>query len=422
MSELYTLRLKRIADAVALKEPDAVPLIPKAVGVQYTLCGDGSSHKSEFYEYEKAMQACIQYHAEFQPDYRQLPDFLSGKANEFVQPGMIDWPGRPGTKVPDHSSWQVIEQEYMAQDEYDELISDYTGFMLTRYIPRAFAGLEGFKNFIPNLAPVLGTKTFSPMINPAMKEALLNFVAMINESEKVNTFVKESSTTLEQMGFPPYFTSMGGVPFDIVGDYFRGTMGMFEDLLEVPDKIYEACQLFARMQMRGWEPQLHAEAEVKRIYFPLHKGMDGFMSPSHYDTLYWQPFQTMLIQLMEHGVTPIIYTEGPYETRIDYIRDKLLELPPASCILHFEAGDFALLKKKFEGIACISGGMPLYLLEWGTVQEVVDRVKYLIDNCAAGGGFLLNSSGSIENAKRENYEAMFETARSYGKSSNGGYR
>lgn len=49
-------------------------------------------------------------------------------------------------------------------------------------------------------------------------------------------------------------------------------------------------------------------------------------------------------------------------------------------------------------------------------QEVIDRTQYLIDNCAAGGGYLLNYSGTIEYAKRENYEAMFETALTYGRS------
>ena len=38
---------------------------------------------------------------------------------------MIDWPGRPGTRVPDFSTHQVIEHEYMSQDEYPEFINDF---------------------------------------------------------------------------------------------------------------------------------------------------------------------------------------------------------------------------------------------------------------------------------------------------------
>ena len=80
-----------------------------------------------------------------------------------------------------------------------------------------------------------------------------------------------------------------------------------------------------------------------------------------------------------------------------------------------EAGDFADLKKKFDGIACIMGGMPNYLLEHGTKQEVIDHTKYLIDNCADGGGFLMDASAGIEGVNRENLEAWFDTARIYGK-------
>lgn len=405
-------------DAIAFTEPDQVPMIPKATGAQYRLYDIGS-HAAENYDHERAAEACIKYHEEFQPDIRILPEFMSGRANEIAQTTMLDWPGRPGTAVPDFSSYQVIEHEYMSQDEYDELISDYSGFMINKYIPRAYPGLKGFEDIMLNPANILGTKPFAPMINDGVKKAVLNLASIIDEETKTDETIKTVTQKLEAMGFPPYNTSAGEAPYDILSDFFRGTMGIFEDLLEIPEKVLEAGEIFSRIQKNGWTKQFTGASapQIKRAFFPLHKGMDGFMGPSQYHELYWQPLQELLIHLIDLGVTPIIYCEGPYNSRIDYIRGRLSELPSGSCVIHFEAGDFADIKKKFDGIACLSGGMPLYLLEYGTKQEVVDRTKYLIDNCASGGGFLLNSSGSIENAKRENYEAMFETARSYGKSS-----
>ncbi|MCL2392573.1 MAG: hypothetical protein FWC66_08245 [Oscillospiraceae bacterium] len=413
---MYDIRAKRIADAIALREPDMVPMIPKAIGAQYVLGGVGSSHKSEFYDFDKAIAASINYHREFQPDIRCLPDLVSGRANEIAQSAMIDWPGRPGTKVPDTSSYQFIEQEFMAQEEYDELLSDFTGFMFKKYIPRAYSGLKGLEGMNLLIANILGTKVFTPMVYPGMKDALSNLIGIIEETEKAIEHIAYCNRELKKLGFPPYNTSAGEVPFDIISDFFRGTMGMFEDFLEMPEKVLATCEMLANKQMQDWKPYLASDMPIKRVFFPLHKGMDGFMSPVQYDELYWSPFQSILKHLIAHGVTPIIYCEGPYETRIDYIKERLLEFPAGSCIIHFEEGDFAEIKRKFEGLACISGGMSLYLLEWGTKENVVDRVKYLVDNCAAGGGFLLNSSGSIENVKRENYEAMFETARTYGKS------
>jgi len=413
----YEVRTKRIADAVAFREPDMMPMIPKAIGAQYVLGGGGSSHQSEFYDYEKAVEASINYHREFQPDVRYLPDLLSGHANEIAQSAMIDWPGRPGTKVPNTSSYQFIEQEFMAQDEYDELLSDFTGFMFRKYIPRAYPGLKGLEGANLQFANIMGTKIFAQMVSPGMKDALKNLVGIIEETEKANECLVRCAHELGSLGFPPYNTNAGEVPFDIISDFFRGTMGMFEDFLEIPEKVSDVCEMFVDLQLKNWKPYIDGNDSIKRVFFPLHKGMDGFMSPTQYDELYWSPFQKILAHLIYNKVTPIIYCEGSYNTRMDYVRERLLEFPPGSCIIHFEEGDFAEIKRKFEGIACISGGMSLYLLEWGTKTQVIDRVKYLVDNCAAGGGFLLNSSGSIENVKRENYEAMFETARTYGKSS-----
>ena len=55
-----------------------------------------------------------------------------------------------------------------------------------------------------------------------------------------------------------------------------------------------------------------------------------------------------------------------------------------------------------------------YLLEYGTRAQVADAVKSLLDTCAPGGGYILDTDCCIENAKRENLEAMFETALTYG--------
>ena len=414
-TSLYDQRLQRVQDAIHLKEPDCIPIIPKVAGTPYYLYHDGGSHASENYGYNKAIEAYIRYHAEFQPDVRTMPDIMSGLANEIAGTTMLDWPGRPGTAVQDLSTYQVIENEYMAQDEYEELIQDYTGFLFRKYIPRAYPGLKGFAHFVINPAVILGTKPFSPMFNDQVKLAMTNFIQMINESANANEFLSYANDKLDEMGFPPYNTGGGEVPYDIVSDYFRGTMGIFDDLVEIPEMIAKACKLFTDIQIKNLSYFENSLMKVKRVFFPLHKGMDGFMSPRQYDELYWSPYQELLKYLIQIDVTPIIYCEGPYNSRLDYIRGRLSELPKGSCIVHFETGDFAKIKKLFSGIACLSGGMPLYLLEYGSKLEVVERTKYLIDNCGAGGGFLLNSSGAIENVKRENFEAMFETARTYGK-------
>ncbi|MDR0708592.1 MAG: hypothetical protein LBF77_00830, partial [Spirochaetaceae bacterium] len=374
--DLFNARLKRVQDAVELKEPDQMPIAPiMAAGAPYFLYNRGS-HKAEMYDYEECEEAYIRYHEDFQPDVGSTPAFQSGKANEIAETNIFDWPGRPGTIVSDFSTFQVFEREYMSQDEYDELLTDYWGFMFKKYIPRMYPGLKGLQGLTAfNPAVVLGMSAFNPMFTPEVIEALDKFKQMYDESQKFAPIAARIRQRITEMGFPPYYTGIAEAPFDIISDYFRGTAAMFDDQIERPDKIAAACELFANIQIANLHYLRNAPLPVKRVFFPLHKGMDGFMGSQQYEELYWKPMDKIFTALLEMGVTPVIYTEGKYNTRYKFIAEQLREHhAPGSCIVHFEEGDFAEFKKTFSGIAAISGGMPLQLLEWGTKEEVINRV------------------------------------------------
>lgn len=414
-NELFQKRLARVEDAVALREPDQMPLIPMVSGLPFFISSDGTTMRDSWYDFPRARQAYIKYHEDFEPDIAAC-SFTSGRANEIAQTNMIDWPGRPGSKVPFTSTHQVIEREYMSPEEYPEMIGDFTGFMLRKYIPRAYPGLAGLSTvqFVPSI--VLSTMPLSGLYSPSALEVYDKLRQIAEEDGKAAAASAECGAKLAEMGFPPYITGAGEVPFDILSDYYRGTVGMFEDQMERPELIAQACDMLADIQIRSYAYFNFAPLPVKRVFFPLHKGMDGFISDEQYRELYWKPFHKILKALVEMGVTPIIYTEGPYKTRLNVIKESLQTLPTGKCILHFEdAGDFAQLKKFYEGVVCLSGGMSSYLLEWGSKEQVIDAVKYLVDNCAPGGGYLFNTGQIIENAKRENIEAMYETAKNYGR-------
>jgi hypothetical protein len=412
--EEYKARLKRVNDAIALKEGAQMPVAPLVNGLPYYLYPElGLSHRSALYDFEKAMEAHIRFHLEFEPDgivANIMP--LCAKAADYLRPTMLDWPGRAGTPLPDDSIYQMFEIEYLKEDEYDELLGDYTGFILRKYLPRSYKSLIGLEQF--RIDPTCGIMDLplSPLANPALRKALQILLDYSKDREQSDARYTALTDRLIQNGFPPMYTAVGQVPFDILSDYFRGTVGTFYDQVERPDKILGACEKFMSVEIDALSAQAGVDADVKRVFFPMHKGMDSFISDAQYRDLYWAPYQKILQYLIGIGVTPIIYTEGPYETRTAFIREKLHEFPPGSCMIHFESGDFAELKKAFKGLACLTGGVSLQMLEFGTREEVVERVKFLAENCAACGGFILDASGAIEKAKRENIEAMFETARS----------
>ena len=282
--------------------------------------------------------------------------------------------------------------------------------MLRKYIPRAFPNLSGLSQLSLNPSSILGSKFLSGIASEPVMEAMETLRQIGIENRKAEAATSVLNAELAQMGFPPMKTGFGEAPFDILSDYFRGTMGTFSDLMECPDLIEKACDLFADIQIQSWQ-YFRKDMPVKRVYFPLHKGMDGFMSPAQYETLYWRPLRKVIDALVDLGVCPILYGEGPYNTRIDQMTD----IPVGKCIIHFEKADMAKAKRVLGDKACISGNLSIYLLEHGTREQVVEETKKLLDICAPGGGYIFDTNACMGAAKEENIDAMFETLEQYGK-------
>lgn len=408
-SERFAKRIQLVEDATLLKEPERIPMCPMFGALPYNLMG--SSYKAAMYNFDEASDALIRFYQEFQPDATTHTAFTSGKANELARSTMIDWPGRPGTRVPDFSTHQVIENEYMSEDEYPELLKDFTGFMLRKYIPRAFPALSGLSDirFVPSI--ILNTTPLASLYAKKAQEAFALLAKIGEEDAKAADASNAVSNKLGELGFPPMFTGAGEAPFDIIGDYFRGTLATLTDQLEYADELAEACDMLADIQIESWQYFKHLPLPVKRVFFPLHKGMDGFMSAEQYEKIYWKPLKKCMMALIDMGVTPYIYTEGKYNTRLEQLAD----VPKGKVIYHFENVDMARAKEILGGTAAISGNLPIYTLEHGTKEQVIDQTKRLIDICAPGGGYIFDFNGCIDNAKRENLEVMFDTIYTCGK-------
>jgi uroporphyrinogen decarboxylase len=82
-----------------------------------------------------------------------------------------------------------------------------------------------------------------------------------------------------------------------------------------------------------------------------------------------------------------------------------------------KAMDIVEVKRRYGGKLCIFGNIDLdYTLTRGTVNEVDALVKKKIKELGPGGGYVLSASNSIpEYVKPENFKAMIEAAKKYGK-------
>jgi uroporphyrinogen-III decarboxylase len=63
---------------------------------------------------------------------------------------------------------------------------------------------------------------------------------------------------------------------------------------------------------------------------------------------------------------------------------------------------------------CIRGNVPVSILATGTPDDVRAYCKKLIDYVGRGGGFIMDSSAAVTDARPENVRAMFDFTKEYG--------
>ena len=155
-------REKRVLDAVALREPDMVPILAPTTNM-YAFTRKKKSMAQINYNSELAM-TCIK---DFLLTYE--PDTGIGLGSCFEGHGpMLEkskckcyfWAGMPGNKVPDDSIQQFIEFATLKEEEIADFLDDRTWTVLTKILPRAYGVFEPLASIQANSAlfPKLGLR------------------------------------------------------------------------------------------------------------------------------------------------------------------------------------------------------------------------------------------------------------------------
>lgn len=90
------------------------------------------------------------------------------------------------------------------------------------------------------------------------------------------------------------------------------------------------------------------------------------------------------------------------------------DIPAGRALYGFEATDMFKAKEILGDTVCIKGNVPLSLMVTGTPDDVKAYCKKLIDVCAPGGGYIMDSAASLDNAKAENIRMMIDFTKEYG--------
>jgi hypothetical protein len=409
----YDEKVKRVQDAIALREPDRVPINPPPE--LFPVYNAGYTVAEVIYDttLTKMRNAVVKYLNDFDPDTAADAGMIfagEGPGMELQMPKNMRWAGMPGDVIDKNSLQQYIEFPLLLDDEFEEFFSDRTGWLLRKAVPRS-------SDLLAPLSMLAGGGIYISAQATAAMVSTPQFRHMIETLWKINDFYTEYrknaaalAEEVREMGYPKFDGGMAGVPFDGYSDFLRGTLLSLADLYTNPEYI----ERYIDEEIERTLAMIRAtkgQNEGKHVFMALHKGMDGFMSDAHYRKYYWKHLQQIILAIIDSGKVPYIYTEGKYNSRLDC----LSEVPPGKVYYHFEDVDMAVAKKKLGGIACVAGGFPASLLDWGKPEDVRDAVKKMLDDCAPGGGFIFETGCGLGKCKRENVEAMFDTVKEYGK-------
>ncbi len=406
--ELYKERDKRITDAIQMKIPDRVPVLLSFgyFPAKYT----GITCADAWYDYDKWLAAYKKTVIDFAPDgLWTLQAFSPGAVMEYIDPKQSKWPGHG---VSPNYGHQAIEMETMKADEYIYYFNDRSDFILRTLLPRTAGVMEPFKT-LPPLSS-LGFGYFGALVlgevlaRPEVAQAIDTLQKAGREFAKIRPRMGEFSKEIKKLGFPINDTPGGGAPFDGISDFLRGMQGAMLDMYRQPDKLLELVEL----QLAGTLERIKAMPPVTgnpRAFMALHRGSDGFMSLKQFEKFYWPSFKKVVLALIDKGITPCPFFEGIWDARLDY----LLEFPKGKVLCHFAQTNMFKAKEVLGGHLCIMGDVPSTLLQAGTVQDVKNYCKKLIDVCGKDGGYILTNM-PIDFANPENVKAMIDFTKEYG--------
>ncbi|MCL2826667.1 MAG: hypothetical protein FWD72_04600 [Eggerthellaceae bacterium] len=396
----------RLDATIALTEPDRVPFSPK---VGHFYCEGYGVH---IYEAMKDLRTVfpgvLQFLKDYDPDLVWSATTYSIDALDALGSLSLRRPG-PGFGIPLDASFQFIDQTNMLDDEFDEFLRDPTHFTLTKLLPRRYSNLQPFsKLFFGDLYERSTIQNLSVFAQDDVRKALYAMVRAGEAASKMGADTAEIGRIIAEEGYPAIGASFY-TPFDIYADFVRGLIQATMDVIERPEATLEVVNRIADLYIDHNIAAAAARGD-KYAFMPLHAGVDEFMSVANYEKFYWPGLKRIMMALIDHGITPYVFCEGKYNTRLEVLSD----VPKGKVVYLFEEVDEKRTKDVLGKVACIGGNLPSALLAFGTKQQVIDETKRLIDIFAPGGGFIMDCSITLDNATHENMRAWQETTLEYG--------
>ncbi len=368
--------VERVLTAMALKEPDRVPVWPLIdflpinyydITAQEMIEDPDKSQEAYEWIYHKlgGYDIAMAGGGMFMQYINPFPDIFSAL--------YLDWrlPGRMlGVNEPPQLVEQSLDNPFITEKDYDKIIE------------KGLLWLGNFKRASMKDMKKLGK------IGPKVAENVVRWWTHFQ--------------------VPTFTDGVGTTPFDLLS-VFRGSTNFMKDIYRFPDKIKEVSDfLIDNMILMG---EYGAKMSGgKTLLIGGARASADFISIKHFEELYWPYFKKMVTRYVNDGFIVQMHLDTDWTDRLHYFK----ELPKGKIYLHMdERTDIFKAKEILGDHMCIQGNLKPSLFRLGTPAMIEKQVKEIIDRCAEGGGLLVGAE-IPDDAKLENVKAMVDTCKTYG--------
>ena len=197
--------------------------------------------------------------------------------------------------------------------------------------------------------------------------------------------------------------------------YLMGMQGLIMAIVREPELVKNLVEMSVTVNLE-LAKEVVARG-VKIVYtgddYAYNKG--PLMSPKHFRELFYPGLYRVMQGYKELGLYVIKHTDGNIWSLIDMIIDSGIDcLDPIDPQAGMDLGE---VKAKYGHRVALKGNVDCaQLMTFGTPDEVIEATKDALRKGMPGGGFILSSSNSIHSGvKPENYAAMLQTLKEFGR-------
>jgi len=197
--------------------------------------------------------------------------------------------------------------------------------------------------------------------------------------------------------------------------YLHGMEGVLMDYVLDPDLSRALVEISVEFEAEAARRAIQAGAEIVVLGDDYAWKTGPLMSPAHFEEFILPGLRQVVKAIKDEGGYCVKHTDGDIYSLLDMMVDTGIDaINPLEPVAGMDIAD---VKQRYGDRLCVVGDIDCgELLSRGTAVDVERAVRDCIVAASPGGGHMLSSSNSIHSSvKPENYSAMVEAGKRYGR-------